>query len=147
SRTAPSNFGALWASGLCWDGRASGVFRDPVSGDVLIERHGALESQAAATLMSDVEMSKPGRTWAELTAKLERVRPLALATEWPADVRGALETHGDYPALFAAAFGSPEITPARIAFALGTYQRTLVADRTPWDRYQEGDDGALGERE
>src|SRR5690606_6872937 len=107
----------------------------------------ALESQAAATLMNDAEMSKQGRTWDELTTKLERVRPLALAADWPADVRAALETHRDYPALFAAAFGTPEITPARIAFALAAYQRTLVADRTPWDRYQEGDDGALGEAE
>ena len=147
ARAAPSNFGALWADELFWDGRASGVFRDPVSGEVLIERHGALESQAAATLMNDAEMSSRGRTWADLTEKLERARPLALATEWPADVRDAIEAHGDYPALFAAAFGSPAITPARIAFALATYQRTLVADRTPWDRYQDGDDGALGERE
>src|SRR5690554_5181830 len=146
-RAAPSNFGALWADELFWDGRASGVFRDPVSGEVLIERHGALESQAAATLMNDAEMSSRGRTWTDLTEKLERARPLALATEWPADVRDAIETHGDYPALFAAAFGSPAITPARIAFALATYQRTLVADRTPWDRYQDGDDDALGERE
>src|SRR5690554_6040271 len=86
ARTAPSIFGALWASELFWDGRASSVFRDPVSGEVLIERHGALESQAAATLMNDAEMSSRGRTWADLTEKLERARPLALATEWPADV-------------------------------------------------------------
>lgn len=147
ARAAPANFGALWASELFWDGRASGVFRNPISGEILIERYGALESQAAATLMNDAEMSKRGRTWDELTKKLERVRPLALATDWPADVREALETYGDYPALFAAAFGTPEITPARIAFALAAYQRTLVADRTPWDRYQDGDDTALGEAE
>lgn len=146
-RAAPSNFGALWADEVFWDGRADGVFRDPVTDDVLIERHGALESQAAITLMNDAEMAKRDRTWDELTVKLATASPLALATDWPSDVREAIRVFGDYPSLFAAAFGTPRITPARIAFAIAAYQRTLVADRTPWDRYRAGDDGALSDSE
>jgi len=147
ARASPSNFGALWADALFWDGRAGGTVRDPITGEVAIERHGALEAQALATLLNDAEMAKQGRTWDDLVTKLERAAPLALATEWPDDVRRAIAEHGSYPALFAAAFGDPAITPMRIAFALATYERTLVADDTPWDRFQAGDASALGERE
>jgi len=51
-----------------------------------------------------------------------------------------------YPALFAAAFGDAAITPVRIAFALASYERTLVSDATAWDRYEAGDTSALGAR-
>lgn len=147
ARAAPSNFGALWADALFWDGRAGGTVRDPLTSEIVIERHGALEAQALATLLNDAEMANRGRTWSDVTTKLERAAPLALATEWPDDVRRAIAAHGSYPALFEAAFGDPAITPIRIAFALATYQRTLVADDTPWDRYQAGDANALRERE
>lgn len=143
-RAALSNFGGLWAEAMFWDGRAGGRLVDPVSGRTVIDRGGALESQALAALMNEAEMSKRGRRWDELTAGLARAEPLALATHRPADVADALAGGASYPALFAAAFGDPAITPVRIAFALAAYQRTLVADRTPWDRYRAGDEDALG---
>jgi len=147
ARATPSNFGALWADALFWDGRAGGTVQDPLTGDVVIERHGALEAQALATLINDAEMAKQELAWNELTAKLAQAAPLALATDWPADVQSAIDALQTYPALFAAAFGDDAITPVRIAFALATYQRTLVANETPWDRYRAGDAAALGERE
>ena len=79
-------------------------------------------------------------------AKLERSPPLALASDLPVDVAEALAARPRYPDLFAAAFGDPAITPGRLAFALATYQRTLVSDQTPWDRYEAGDAKALDER-
>jgi cytochrome c peroxidase len=74
---------------------------------------------------------------------IETARPLALATGWPPDIAAAIARDSTYPALFAAAFGDAAVTPARIAFALATYQRTLVADQTPFDRFEAGDDTAL----
>lgn len=198
-RVAPSNFGALWAGEVFWDGRAGSRFLNPLSGEVAIAAGGALENQVLDSLSNPAEMTHPGRTWDDLTAKLRRVRPLALARDLPVDVSEALSEHSDYPALFRAAFGasetapaiaapnisphdasnispqnapdtssqnapeispadapeiSPEsapesasdITPVRIAFAIATYQRTLVADRTPWDRYMAGDETALTEQ-
>ena len=157
-RVAPSNFGALWAGEAFWDGRAGSRFLDPLSGEVAIAESGALENQVLDSLSNPTEMTHPGRTWDDLTEKLRRVRPLALARDLPVDVSEALTEHPDYPALFRAAFGasdiSPEIapeiaseiTPVRIAFAIATYQRTLVADRTPWDRYMAGDETALSEQ-
>jgi cytochrome c peroxidase len=142
-RLAPSNFGALWANELFWDGRAGTQLKDPVSGAIVIARGGALENQALASLSNSAEMAKPGRTWAELVDALAHARPLALATGLPHDVREALSAAPSYPELFAAAFGDRSMTAMRIAFALATYQRTLVADQTAWDRYDAGDMQAL----
>ena len=144
-RIAPSNFGALWADEVFWDGRAGSRFLDPLTGEVAIAAGGALENQALDSLSNPAEMTHPGRTWDDLTEKLRRVRPLALASDLPPDVAGALAEHPVYPALFDAAFEGPAITPVRIAFAIAAYQRTLVADRTPWDRYMAGDETALSQ--
>jgi cytochrome c peroxidase len=142
-RLSPANFTALWADELFWDGRASTQFKDPLTGKVAIRHGGALENQAVASLLNETEMAKAGRSWADVAADLTRARPLALATQWPADTAAAIERHPTYGALFAAAFGDAAITPQRIAFALATYQRTLVADQTAWDRYDAGDTSAL----
>jgi cytochrome c peroxidase len=146
-RLSPSIFGALWAAEVFWDGRARSEFRDPLSGEVAIAVGGALESQVVETLNNDAEMAKTGQRWKEVTSKLERVRPLALASALPNDVVAAVDHHETYPALFAAAFGDTAITPTRIAFAIATYERTLVADTTPWDRYIDGDEAALSRGE
>jgi cytochrome c peroxidase len=145
-RVAPSYFGALWADELLWDGRAGTVFKDPVTGNVAIARGGALENVALTALANAVEMADASRTWDQLAAKLARVEPLALATRLPRDVAAALYARPRYPVLFAAAFGDAAITPVRIAFALASYERTLVSDETAWDRFDAGDTSALDAR-
>ena len=104
---------------------------------------GALESQAADPILSDVEMAHKDRDWAEVTQKLERSVPLALARDLPPDVQSAIDANPDYPALFDAAFGDPAVSARRIAMAIATYERTLVPDQTPWDRYVAGEKGAM----
>lgn len=143
SRIAPSNFMALWAPEIFWDGRAGGRVSDPLTGQVAIESGGALENLALMVLLNDAEMASGGRTWTDLTADIERARPLALATDLPPDVAAAIEAKPTYSQLFAAAFGDAAITPLRVAFALASYQRTLVADQTLWDRFDAGDANAL----
>lgn len=143
-RASMANFGALWAEEMFWDGRTGGRLEDPLTGRVVAERGAALEAQALTALMNDTEMSKRGRRWGELTAKLARVMPLGLATDLPLDVAEALAERPSYRQLFAAAFGDAAITPVRIAFAIAVYQRSLVADETPWDRFVAGDEEALG---
>ncbi len=145
-RLSPSNFAAIWAPALGWDGRSTGTFADPMTGEVLLESGGALENQTLSALINDTEMAHADRLWQELTDDLRTSTPLALATDWPPDVAAALERRPTYPALFAAAFGDSEITATRIAFAIATYHRTLVADQTAWDRYEAGDASALSER-
>ena len=59
---------------------------------------------------------------------------MALATNIPIGLSRWI--HGrTYPELFEEAFGSPNITPARIALAIGTHERTLFSDQTPLDRW------------
>lgn len=135
-RTANTFLMAAYAPALFWDGRATSAFVDPQSGQTLIPVGGALESQAAGPPVSDVEMAHEGRDWGEIAHKIRRDRPLALATSIPPDIVAVLDTNPTYPQLFRAAFGDAEITGARIAFALATYQRTLVPNQTPHDLNQ-----------
>lgn len=144
-RLTPSNFGALWAAEQFWDGRATSEFVDPLTGEIVIASGGSLESQVISPLFNPVEMARPERTWEDLTSKLQMVRPLALASNIPPDMAGAIQSNPDYPSLFEAAFENSDITPVRIVFAIATYERTLVADQTPWDYYMAGDENALSE--
>jgi len=142
-RATPSFINAGFADALFWDGRAGEQFDDPISGEILINQDGALESQSLAPILNSVEMAKAGRTWDDVLAKLMVVLPLALASELPQDVTEAVNRAKNYPTLFAEAFGDEDISPARIAFALASYQRTLIADQTPWDKYIAGDESAM----
>jgi cytochrome c peroxidase len=49
-----------------------------------------------------------------------------------------LVTDGNYPALFEAAFGSPEITPEKISLALENYALTLTSFNSKFDRVLAG---------
>ncbi len=142
-RAANSPINAAYAPLLFWDGRAPSRFADPITGATVIASGGALESQAVAPILNNVEMAHAGATWDGVSAKLTRVRPLALSTSIPPDVAPALAGGARYEDLFAAAFGDGSITPARIAMAIATYQRTLISDQTPFDRFRAGDTAAL----
>jgi cytochrome c peroxidase len=142
-RTSPSFLTAAWFPELFWDGRASGTFVDPQTNQVLIPGGGALESQALGPILSSNEMAHDTRLWSEVTQKLATARPMALATNLPADMAAAVANGATYGSLFNAAFGTPDITAQRIAYALATYQRTLVPDQTPWDQFQRGVPGAM----
>ena len=41
------------------------------------------------------------------------------------------------------AFGTTDISARRIAFAIATYERTLVANQTPWDAFIAGNATAM----
>ncbi len=142
-RSANSALLAMYAPELFWDGRASDTFTDPITGDVVIATGGALESQVVGPPLSDVEMAHADRDWVHVASKLEHSAPLALATDWPTDIQFAIDTFPSYPELFEQAFGDGAITPVRIAMAIATYERTLVADETPWDMFMMGDNSAM----
>lgn len=55
----------------------------------------------------------------------------------------ALENATDYKALFAAAYGDPEITFDRVAWALASFERTLVTEPAPFDRFAAGETTAI----
>ncbi|HUF05106.1 MAG TPA: cytochrome c peroxidase, partial [Aridibacter sp.] len=133
-RKAPSYLNAGYSSsGLFWDGRALDVFRDPLTNEIVLNMWGGLESQSAGPPLSAAEMAHDGRNWTQAALQIEQSKPLALAENIPA----ALETWIGgrmYPELFQEAFGTPDVTPARIALAIATHERTLFSDQTPLDR-------------
>jgi cytochrome c peroxidase len=132
-RSAQTVLNALWSPSTFWDGRAGPSFVNPETGVVSIPNGGGLEAQAVGPILADNEMAHEGRTWNDVTSKLAAVEPMALATYLPADMENALAVNPTYPALFQAAFGSSVITAERIAFAIATYERTLVPNQTRFD--------------
>lgn len=132
SRRAPSAIDAGYAPELFWDGRAGGILVDPITGEVVLPSGAALESQALAPILSTVEMAHAGRAWSDVVERLGTASPLALAGAIPPPLANFVGGRG-YPELFAEAFGSPEITPTRIAMAIASHERTLFSDRTPFD--------------
>jgi len=142
-RSSPAFFGTLHAPELFWDGRARGKFRDPLSGSVVLGSGAALEAQAVKPILNRVEMSHEGRTWHQVASDLAVAIPMAHAKQLPRDVLDALASGPTYPKLFARAFGDGKITPVRIAFAIAAYERTLVPNQSPYDRYVAGNKNAL----
>ncbi len=132
-RSAQPVSSGLWSPLGFWDGRADSEFINPQTGAVSIVAGGALESQAVGPILSDVEMAHEGRTWPEVITKLETADPMLYGTYLPPDMQAAIAADPTYPDLFAAAFGDPAITAERIAYAIATYERTLVPNQTPFD--------------
>ena len=132
ARKAPSTINAAYARELFWDGRASDVFRDPVNNSVVLQSGGALESQIAGPPTSDVEMSHIGRSWTDIANDIASRTPLVLADRIPIALANFVQVH-TYASLFQQVFGSPGVTPVRIIFAIATYERTLISDRSPFD--------------
>ncbi|MCC6143237.1 MAG: hypothetical protein IT368_05475, partial [Candidatus Hydrogenedentes bacterium] len=122
---------------LFWDGRASEQFRDPVTGAEVLPAGAGLESQVLGPPVSTVEMAHSGRDWTAVAARVSASAPLALSPEVPGTLRDWIGARS-YSDLFAEVFGTPEITPSRIAMAIATYERTLVTDQTPFDIAQSG---------
>jgi cytochrome c peroxidase len=80
-----------------------------------------LEEQAHGPLINPVEMAMPSHN----------------------DVVSACRAVKGYEPLFEKAFGSKEITMPRIAQAIASYERTVVAGNSPFDRYMAGDRDAM----
>lgn len=146
-RKAPTMIGAGYAPELFWDGRAGGAFVDPLDGvTVVLGSDAALETQAVGPPLSAVEMACDAREWSEITAKLADpgLFPLALASDLPMEMANARVAHPTYPQMFTWAFGTPDITPSRIAMAIATYERSLVPNQTLFDLFnQTGDPNFL----
>jgi cytochrome c peroxidase len=134
-RKAPSylNSGYAIKSGLFWDGRALNIFRDQLTGQVLLPEFASLESQSAGPPVSSAEMGHTNRDWSQVAARIAASRPLALASNVPTALTSWINGR-TYPELFNEVFGSPDVTPARISIAIATHERTLFSDQAPIDK-------------
>jgi cytochrome c peroxidase len=131
-RKSRSYIDAAYSNSLFWDGRATQVFTDPISGAVVLPGGAALESQALGPPVSSAEMAHGGRDWNSVATRVAVSTPLGLSPSIPPAFKEWIGERS-YAELFTDAFGTPEITPARIAMAIATFERTLYSDRTPFD--------------
>ncbi len=128
--------------GLFWDGRAERTFLDPETSEIVFKNAAplesqALESQALDPFLSTTEMAHEGRTLADVVARIIESQPLALAPSIPPALQAWISGR-TYRRLFAEAFGSPDVTPVRIAMAIASYERTLYSDRAGIDTTDSG---------
>ena len=128
---------AAYSNSLFWDGRATGTFRDPLTNQVILQNGGALESQVLGPPLNDTEMAHSGRNWQQVADRISVAKPLVLAVDVPTGLKNWIDGR-TYSELFEEAFGTPEVTPARIALAIATHERTLFSDQTPFDQANQG---------
>lgn len=132
-RKSRSYIDAGYSNSLFWDGRATATFTDPIGGGVVLQNGAALESQVLGPPVNSEEMAHSGRSWNDVAVRVSQAKPLALSPSIPAGLKAWISGRS-YPELFAQAFGTPEITPARIAMAIATFERTVYSDQTPFDK-------------
>lgn len=131
-RRSMSHVNSGYFTSLFWDGRATQVFKDPITNAVVLPVGGGLESQASGPPVNDAEMAHAGRDWNDVAMRIAASKPLALSPSIPAALATWIDGRS-YPELFAEAFGAADVTPTRIAMAIATYERTLFSDRAPVD--------------
>jgi cytochrome c peroxidase len=121
-----------WADGLAVGvghgmnklGRHSPTVVNAAWGDIFMwdGRLATLEDQALGPIQSPAEMNMP----------LDKLM-------------ARLQTIGEYKPMFASVFPQEGMTPKTLAKAIATYERTIVSERAPFDRWIEGDEKAISE--
>jgi cytochrome c peroxidase len=116
-------FNLAWKKEFFWDGRAK-----------------SLRAQVLQPIQNPIEMHE---TLTNLVVKLRCTRREKALTE-KSEIRMSLLTSAatniEYPALFTAAFGSPEITAEKISLALENYLLTLTSFNAKFDRVLRGEE-------
>jgi cytochrome c peroxidase len=105
-------------------GRATPTILNLAWADLLMwdGRKEGLEDQATGPIEANVEMNQP------MPALVEKLSAIP-----------------GYRRMFREAFGRDEISKATIAQAIATFERTLVSNKAPFDRWIDGDESAIGE--
>lgn len=128
---------AAYETSLMWDGRVQNAMHDPLSSTIALPEHAGLEEQAVHTPVDASKMGHGGRTWEDVARDLGPLRPLALASDLPADV-AEFTKHTTYDELFERTFGSKGIDAVRVGMAIAVYERTLISDQSPFDLFLAG---------
>ena len=132
-RRASSVLDAAFATqGVLWDSRSGTQLLDPVTGQIVLSTGAALEAQSLLPLLNTAEMAHEGRTLADVVDRISQSQPLALSPSVPPALAKWIGGRS-YAALFEDAFGTPEITATRLAMAVASYERTLLAEQTAFD--------------
>ncbi len=151
-------FNLAWKREFFWDGRAKNL-REQVLQPIQnpIEMHQSLTnlvfklvSTGLRPVVSGVASETVGaHSPQSLSDEPARpsVTPPSGATPDGTGGTPVLPQKSDYPALFATAFGSPEITPEKISLALENYLLTLTSFNAKFDRVQRGEEKFTAEEQ
>ncbi len=105
----------------------NGVFEQDAAPMFWDSREQSLEEQAADPIESQAEMR------GDAIAK-DQMAPMVVAR---------LNSNSEYIALFQQAYGTNTITLEQVLNAIATFERTLVANNSPFDRWMRGDASAM----
>jgi len=104
---------------------------------------GALGTRNSPTVLNAAFLSEQFWDGRAATLEAQAVQPLINPIEHGftdhAAVVARIEELGDYGPLFAAAFGTPEVTIERVGQAIASFERTLISLEAPFDRFLAGD--------
>lgn len=64
--------------------------------------------------------------------------PIEMHLQWT-DAMERLNTHGEYPELFFAAFGTDTIDSIMVVKAIAQFERTMISGDSKWDQYLRGE--------
>jgi cytochrome c peroxidase len=131
-RRSVSYVNAGYSPLLFWDGRATGVYRDPITNNIVLNGGAALESQSAGPPASSAEMGHNGRDWNDVAARIAASKPLALSPNIPIGLANWIDGR-TYPQLFEEVYGTADVSPTKISMAIATFERTLYSDQAPID--------------
>ncbi len=161
NRNTPSVINAIYYVRNFWDGRAKEDLEmtvrvrngDTTEDEIVRLDNASLAAQAIGPPLNEVEMSYKGRTWTDLARKLYALKPLGRQTVAEDDsvLGGGLLADHTYVSLIRAAFAerltAEDALESNFAFyfglALQAYQATLISADSPFDRFIEGNAGAL----
>jgi len=126
-------FNLAWKKEFFWDGRAKSL-REQVLQPIQnpIEMH-----QSLTNLVAKLQSFRSSRREEAQTSKSEIRNP---KSEINPSLLTSAATSEIYPALFTAAFGSPEITAEKISLALENYLLTLTSFNAKFDRVLRGEE-------
>lgn len=124
-------------------------FTDPRGTPTSAGVGGALGTRNAPTVINAAFLASQFWDGREPTLEAQAVQPLINRIEHgfpdhPSVVKH-IEALGDYGPLFAAAFGSEEITIERVGQAIATFERTIISFDAPIDRFLAGDEKAISD--
>lgn len=124
TRNAMPLFNLAWRTSFFWDGRAPSLRAQAL---MPIQDHTEMD-ESLTNVVAKLQSSRSSRRESAQTDPGESQSRLTLAA-----------TNIDYPALFTAAFGSPEITPEKIGLAIENYLLTLTSFDSKFDRALRGE--------
>jgi cytochrome c peroxidase len=146
SRQSQSAVNSAYPPLMFWDGRAGGAFNDPTTGLTVIGAGGALENQALGPVVNAVEMAHVGGMLSDVVARVESAVPLKLAPSMPSNLSNWIAGRS-YPELFNEVFGTSQVSATRMALAIASYERSLIANQTPHDQQLNGNQAAMTQAE